>query len=205
MKNKLLKKPEYTAGLVSQSFWFVEFKKYLQLQQEIKSQDELKDFIVHTNLFGVTNEYRAKRIYGYIASRARMLFKPGVEIFFEADLRTQKLLNLICILRQDKLFFDFINEVYRENHILGLEYLQPASGDIFFRNKAMQSDLVASWQEVTKKRLYSCYLNFLTDAGLLESVGKKKKITPPFLEKFLEHYLYANNEELLCNALTGVY
>ena len=78
MKNKLLKKPEYTAGLVSQSFWFVEFKKYLQLQQEIKSQDELKDFIVHTNLFGVTNEYRAKRIYGYIASRARMLFKPGV-------------------------------------------------------------------------------------------------------------------------------
>ena len=78
---------EYSAGLMSQSFWFVEFKKYLKLVNGGKSPDEIKRIVVDENLFGAPNAYRAKRYYGYISTRASRLDSQGVDLFLGSDLR----------------------------------------------------------------------------------------------------------------------
>lgn len=196
---------EYSAGLMSQSFWFVEFKKYLKLKADGMSEEEIKELIISGNLFGAPNEYRAKRIYGYLYNRISKLDEAGIELFFSSDLATQKLLNLVCLFRQDRLFFEFVNEVYREKAILGTEVLDVSDARIFFKNKEVQSDTVATWTDGTKKRVQSCYFNFLTDANLLTVIDKKKKITPPLLDVALERYLEANGETSIIKALTGVY
>lgn len=195
---------EYSAGLMSQSFWFVEFKKYLKLVYSGKTPDEIKQMVIDENLFGAPNEYRAKRYYGYISSRASRLDSQGLELFWNSDLQTQKLLNLICILRGDRLFFEFIYEVYREKHILGAEYLEPADGRIFFKNKGVQSELVESWKDTTCRKVQNCYFNFMTDCGLLTDFDGKKSITPPLLDIALEQYMKANGEENMVKAITGV-
>lgn len=63
----------YSAGLVSQSFWFVEMKKLIELIMNGKTEQEIKKICVEENLFGAAKEYRAKRIYGYLWNRVRNL------------------------------------------------------------------------------------------------------------------------------------
>lgn len=203
MPNRIIPS-EYSAGLMSQSFWFVEFKKYLRLVNGGKSPDEIKRIVVDENLFGAPNEYRAKRYYGYISTRASRLDSQGVDLFLGSDLQTQKLINLLCVLRGDRLFFEFLYEVYREKHILGAEYLEPADGRIFFKNKGVQSEIVEGWKDTTRRKVQNCYFNFMTDCGLLTDLDGKKSITPPLLDIALEQYMKANGEENMVKAITGV-
>lgn len=56
---------EYSAGLMSQSFWFIEFKKIIKLISGGKMDDEIKTICIDENLFGAAKEYRAKRMCGY--------------------------------------------------------------------------------------------------------------------------------------------
>lgn len=86
----------YSAGLISQSFWFVEMKKVIKLIDEGKSEEEIKKMCIDENLFGAAKEYRAKRIYGYIWNRAKRLDKTLIDLFCTSDLATQKVINLIA-------------------------------------------------------------------------------------------------------------
>ena len=134
----------YSAGLMSQSFWFIEFKKVVKLISDGKSQNEIKSACIEENLFGAVNAYRSKRIAGYLTNRAAALDAKEVQLFMESDPATQKLLNLIAILRTDRLFFEFLFDVYREKIILGIPIMETRDANIFFNNKEVQSTEVAN-------------------------------------------------------------
>lgn len=195
---------KYSAGLVSQSFWFVEFKKVIKLLNEGKTEKEIKELCINDNFFGAINENRAKRMYGYIWNRVKRLDDTMIHLFEISDLTTQKLINLIAILLGDRLFFEFIFEVYREKMIIGTDELSDFDLNIFFKNKEVQSDTVATWIDRTKKRLGSAYFNFMIDGNLITVVDKKKMITPPVLDIALERYLEESGNETLVKAIKGV-
>ena len=195
---------KYSAGLISQSFWFIEIKKILRLIREGKREDEIKKLCIEENLFGTTNEYRAKRIYGYIWNRVKHLDGKIIELFNESDLSTQKIINLIAIMRCDRLFFEFIYEVYREKNILGTLTIEDRDANIFFRNKEVQNENIAKWTDRTKKRLKSCYFNYLIDANLITIKDKKKYITPPIFDIAVERYLELVGDFAIVKAMTGV-
>lgn len=197
-------KEGYSAGLVSQSFWFLELKRIVLLRQEGLSYEAIRTACVKENLFGAAKVYRAQRMAGYLVKRLKALDDALVDLFGHADLATQKLINLIAILRTDRLYFEFLYEVYREKAMLGAGVLEDLDVNAFFTQKEQHSDLVAGWEEVTKRRLRSSYLNFLTDAGLLTVIEKQRTITPAVLDDKLEQYLLANGEDALRKALTGV-
>ena len=194
----------YSAGLMSQSFWFLEFKMAVKLRQGGMEYDEIKKKCVEENLFGAAKEYRANRMAGYIITRLKAMDDSMVDLFCDSDLVTQKIINLITIIRTDRLFFEFVYEVYREKCSMGIDTLEALDVNVFFSQKESQSDLIADWKESTKKHLRSNYLNFMTDANLLTVIDKQRKITPPILDIALERYLIANNEEVMVKALTGV-
>lgn len=195
---------KYSAGLMSQSFWFLEFKKAVRLRQEGMSYDDIKKKCVEENLFGAAREYRALRMTGYIITRVKAMDDALVELFCTSDLATQKLINLVTILRTDRLFFEFVYEVYREKVILGVECMEETDVNVFFTRKETQSELIAGWKDSTKRHLRSCYLNFMEDANLLTMIDKKKMITPPILDIALGRYLHSVGEEVMVKALTGV-
>lgn len=194
----------YSSGLVSQSFWFVEFKKIVELVVGGIDETEIKNRCLDENLFGAAKEYRAKRMYGYIWNRVKKLDPALMELFLSSDLQTQKLINLISVLKGDRLFFEFIFEVYREKVILGIPLIEDKDANIFFNNKEVQSEDVAKLTEITRKRLRSAYFNFMIDANLLSVVNKKKIITPPILDLALERYLETTGDGLMAKAITGV-
>ena len=195
---------KYSAGLMSQSFWFLEFKKAVKLSQEGMAYDDIKKKCVEENLFGAAKEYRALRMAGYIITRVKTMDDTLVDLFCTSDLATQKLINLVTILRTDRLFFEFVYENYREKVILGVEVMEESDVNVFFTRKEAQSELIAGWKDSTKRHLRSCYLNFMTDANLLTVIDKKKMITPPILDIALERHLQSVGEEVLIKALAGV-
>ena len=194
----------YSAGLVSQSFWFVEMKKVIKLIDSGKNEEDIKKICIDENLFGAAKEYRAKRMYGYIWNRTKKLDKALIDLFCTSDLATQKIINLIAILRSDRLFFEFMFEVYREKKILGVPVMEDIDVNVFFKNKEIQSEDIAAWTDNTKRRLRSIYFNYLIDANPLTVVDKKKMITPPILDIALERYLETCGDNSIIKAITGV-
>lgn len=194
----------YSAGLVSQSFWFVETKKVIKLIDIGKSELEIKKICIEENLFGAAKEYRAKRIYGYILNRINHMDKFLIDLFCNSDIATQKIINLIAILKSDRLFFEFVFEVYREKKILGIPTIEDTDVNIFFKNKEVQDSAIASWKDTTKKKLRSVYFNYLTDANLLTIINNKKTITPPIIDTTLEKHLNECGESVIVKAVTGV-
>lgn len=195
---------KYSSGLVSESFWFIEFKKIINLRKDGKSWDDIKDLCLNDNLLGISKEYRARRIYGYLKNRVDVLDEGIINIFINSDLTTQKIINIIAIAKKNRLFFEFLYEVYREKILFGSAELTDSDINIFFKNKQEQDEDVSKWTDVTLRRLSSTYMNFLTDAGLLTIKNKQKIITPPILDVSLENYLKNNGEEQMIKAVKGV-
>ncbi|NCC15940.1 MAG: DUF1819 family protein [Clostridia bacterium] len=195
---------KYSSGLVSESFWFIECKKIIKLKYDGYSWDGIRAMCLEENLLGISKEYRAKRIFGYLKNRISTLDKKVMKIFLEGDLATQKIIILIAAAKQNRLFYEFLYEVYREKVILGVCELNDSDINIFFKNKQDQNEDVANWTDTTLKRLRSTYMNFMVDAGLLTVNGKKKELTPPVMDIKLEHYFKDNGEIQLIKAVTGV-
>ena len=166
--------------------------------------EEIKGKCIGENLFGYAKEYRLNRVVGYILMRIRSMDETLTNIFMNSDIQTQKLINLITILRKDRLFFEFIYEIYREKVMIGVPTMEIQDVNVFFSRKESQNEDVASWKESTKKHLRSNYLNFMTDANLLTVINKKRMITPPLMDASLERYLKANGESDIAKAIMGV-
>jgi len=197
---------KYSAGIMSQSFWFNEVKQFLNLKKNAYNSEEIKRLVIEKNLFGAPNEYRAKRMYGYIVNRVNAIEPELADLFFSSDLATQKIINLIAVIRKDWLFFEFLNEVYREKIIVGEEILETAAGKTFFNLKETQDDTIAQWKDTTKRRVQSAYFNFMTESNLLRFESQKKYIiTQPILDISLEQYLRSHGETSIVKAITGEY
>lgn len=164
-----MERKPYSAGAVKFSFWFMEFRKTVQLLSEGKSFADIKKLNEETNIYGAPTKLRAQQIYSTVTARIKTLDKSFYPIFLSSDLATQKLFVLTAALLHDMLFFDFVYEVVREKMILGSDELTDADIRIFFKNKQEQSEKVASLQDYTLHRLGSCYKTQLYESGLLES------------------------------------
>ncbi len=194
---------KYSSGLVSQSFWFVEVKKIIGLLNGGASWEEIKVLAYEENLLALSRMSRIKRVYGYLKNRISMLDKYMLHLFETSDLQTEKLINLIAIAKENRLFFEFLYEVYSDKAHIKYIDLTSADVSIFFKAKAEQDELVGNWNEITLQRLGSTYTNFMTDAGLLTVVNKSYTITPPLLDIELEDYLISNGATNFIKALTG--
>lgn len=195
---------KYSSGLVSESFWFVECKKIIKLKYDGLSWDEIKAMCLTDNLLGISKEYRGKRIFGYLKNRIERLDRETISIFLDGDIATQKIIILVAIAKQNRLFFEFLYEVYREKVILGVREINDSDINIFFGNKQEQSEDIDKWTDVTLKRLRSTYLNFMVDARLITVNGKSKELTPPVIDGALERHFKDNGEMNLIKAITGV-
>lgn len=193
---------EYSSGLVSQSFWFIEFKKLLVELYNGKTMEDIKCLCINENFLGISNETRRKRVYGYLRNRLKHLNNDLIKLFINTSVSTQKIICLICILKENRLFFEFMYEIYREKVILGCRYIEDADILVFFKNKQNQDEVVSKWTDTTLKRLRGSYATFLIESNLLVLKDDKKNINKPILDLKLEKYLRDNDINML-KALTG--
>ena len=165
---------------------------------------EIKAMNGAENLFSAPTPARSIQIFNAVSGRVKNLDRSFYPLFEQSDISTQKLIALIAVMQGDSLFFDFMYEAYREKLIVGVDELTDSDVAVFFRDKQLQSEIVAKWQDYTLHRLGTCYRTLLTEAGLMERTPKTRKILRPILDSNLEKCLMENGMEAVLHALTGV-
>lgn len=193
---------EYSAGMVSQVFAFVETRKTADLYNKGLSKDEAWEKIAAENLYQLKNPTRLRRTFNYISNRLESLPDEVVHQLPVLDTDSAKILVLISIMKTDLLFFEFVYEVYRGKVILGEKNIENRDINGFFDDKASQSEIVSSWSEAGIKKLKNCYIRNLVDAGLLED-NKSKRIKPALINYRVEELLVKNGMEAFVKAVKG--
>ena len=172
-------KKEYSAAAVKFSFWFAEFRKVISLIQSGKSIEDIKSLAENENIFSASTPMRSRQIFNTVSARVSSLSDSFYEIFGKCTLESQRQIALIAIMNTDSLFFDFMNEVFREKLIIGDTKLTDADIRVFFLNKQRESEKVSGWTDETLTRLHRCYKTYLAEAGLVDrGVGDRNIIRP---------------------------
>ena len=196
-------KRNYSAAAVKHAFWFMEFRKVINLRGAGNSWDEIKKMSEEENIFGAPTPLRARQIWNTVSARVKGLDESFYEIFEASDLASQKLFALTAVMVNDSLFADFVYEVIRENMIIGINEYSTSDIRVFFKHKQEQSERVAKWTDQTLERLGQSYRNFLMESGVTDNGKDVRRILRPLLDPEMERWLESQHMDYYLKALKG--
>lgn len=192
---------KYSAGMISKTFWYLESKKTAKLMLDGLNREQIVKLAVKDNIYQVESEYRSKNVANAIYTRLNSLPVEILEAIINSDINTSKILILISIMKTDRLFFEFMHEVFRNKIILGEYTLEDRDMNIFFEEKKIQSEIVDSWVYTTIRRLKSEYIKMITDSGLFYK--DSREIILPVLDYKVKQLLINNDLAPYLYAITG--
>ncbi len=185
---------DYSAGTVSKGLWFQEFKKYNTLVSEGLNDSEIKRMQEEENILLAPSSSYGKKMINEVSRRTRAIPIGIIEIFSSLSVSDQKILNVLGIMMTDRLFFEYMYEVYREKIMIGDLEFSNSNTRRFLDNKSEQSEKVLNFTSQTKKRLEGAYKTYLKDSNLIVEENKRLKINKPLLDIDLEEKM--KNEKL---------
>ena len=195
--------PEYRSTIKARSFLYLELKKAANLYLQGFTLDDIKQKALEENIFLLNSENRIKEIASTVSERLQALDKDLLYILTTGSLETSKQLAIYAILKTDKLFFEFMQEIYREKYLLKNYVITDKDFSIFFQRKAEQSQRVAEWTDYTFYKLKQVYKRILTEAGFVKKNGRNIEIVRPLMERDLIDYLNEIGDGIYLQAMTG--
>lgn len=195
---------EYKSTIKSRPYLYKETKKASMLINKGLEVDGIKEKSLEDNIFQLESESRKKEVASIIITRLKSLDKEIIYDIENSNIETSKILVLYSILKTDRLFFEFMNEVYKEKIILKDLYIRDKDFSVFFQNKKEQSEKVASWSEYTFKKLKQVYIRILFESGLIVNQKGDKEIKLPIMDNEVKDYIYKNDGRVYINAILGI-
>lgn len=184
-------------------FLYLELKKAISLKIQGFNEQDIKNKSLEENIFSVSTETRKKEIASAVINRIQVLDDYILDKIVNGSLQTSKQLTIYSILKTDRLFFEFMKEVYREKILLKDFNIDDKDFNIFFRRKAEQSEKVASWQDYTYYKLKQVYKRILSEAGFIKNTKNEVKIIPQIVEEEVKNHLIDIGDRVYLEAMLG--
>ncbi len=194
---------EYRSTIKARSYLYLELKKAANLYIQGFSVDDIKQKALEENIFSLNSENRIKEIASTISERLVVLDEMLLGKLASGNLETSKQVALYAILKTDRLFFEFMQEVYREKYLIRDYIITDKDFAIFFQKKAEQSQKVAEWKDYTLYKLKQVYKRILIEAGFVKKYNKDIEITRPLMEQELIDHLTEKGDYLYLQAMLG--
>ena len=194
---------QYKSTIKSRSYLYKETKKAATLLKQGVTVDEIKNKSIEENIFQLESQTRKKEVASIITTRLKDLDGFVIEKISEGNVETSKILVLYAIIKTDRLFFEFMNEIYKEKLLLRDLFLRDKDFNAFFQSKREQSEKVASWTEYTFKKLKQVYVRILFECGLIENQKGDREIKTSILESEVKDYLFKIGDKIYINAILG--
>ena len=194
---------EYKSTLKLTSFLFKETKRAAELIYKGFSDREIREMSKNENIFQVNTDARKSEIASTVLRRIKALDCFLIEKIADGNIDTSKQIVIYAIMKTDRLFFEFMYEVYREKILLGDFTLQDKDFNIFFERKKEQSERVASWNDYTFYKLKQVYMRILSEAGLIKNQKNGAGIIKPIVDEDISYHLKVLGDTKYLNALTG--
>ena len=194
---------EYKSTIKSRPFLFKETKKAAELINKGFKEFEIKEKAKKDNIFQVNTETRRSEIASIVLQRLKAIDDFLIEKIVNGDIGTSKQIVIYSIMKTDRLFFEFMYEVYREKILLRDFKLQDKDFNLYFNRKKEQSERVASWDDYTFYKLKQVYIRILFEAGFIKNQKKDREIVKPILEEEVVEHLKEIGDIKYLNALMG--
>ena len=194
---------EYKSTIKSRPFLFKETKKAAYLINKGFKDFEIKDKAKNDNIFQVNTETRRSEIASIVLQRLKAIDDFLIEKIVNGEIGTSKQVVIYAIMKTDRLFFEFMYEVFREKMLLRDFTLQDKDFNIFFERKKEQSERVASWTDYTFYKLKQVYIRILFEAGFIKDQKKDREIVKPIIEEEVVQHLKEIGDIKYLNALMG--
>ena len=192
---------EYTAIMTGEPFLYFELRQIARLKYGGLSLEEIRRKVYEENTFQYKTNKSVGRVLAAVIRRLNVLDDTLLHFCVNGSKDTSRLVALYGVAKTNLLFFEFLEEVYREKRILGDEALTSKDMRTFFTNKKQESDKVASWSELTIRKLSSVYQRVAHEAGLIDS---DQIAIPPFVEESLEQHLLSIGDHRFLTILSEV-
>lgn len=195
---------DYKSTIKTRAFLFLELKKASAFYLQGLSIKEIKDLAVKENIFLYKTEGRIKEVASTVTERMQVLDRHLLLKITNGNLETGKQLALLAILKTDRLFFEFMQEVYREKYLLRDYIITDKDFSIFFLRKAEQNQKVASWKDYTHYKLKQVYKKILLEAGFVRKQKKNIEIIRPIVEQDIIGHIKNKGDAIYLQAMLGV-
>lgn len=193
---------EYKLTITGEPFLFHETKKVAILKQQELSDADIRRKVINDNVF----QYKAKssliRICPAILRRLNALDQYLLNLLLNADIEISKMIVFYSIMKTDRLFFEFINEIFKEKLILREQFIEDKDFNIFIQNKREQSVKINGLQESTVYKVRQVFMKILFESGLITST-KDRGIIKPYIESDLKNYLISIGDQMYVKAILG--
>jgi len=158
---------EYSSVLTGASFLLYEFKQVVSLKEQGHSDQEVRDKVITENLFQYEKISSLKRGLPSVIRRVNVLDDTLRRFVLESSLEVVKVINLYAIMKTDRLFLEFMEEVIKEKLKMNDYHLEKKELNTYFTVKAEQNKNIANWTENTIRKLKQIYIKILLETGIL--------------------------------------
>ena len=183
----------YKTTIIRSALWYNESKKTVHYMLNGLNKSELTKKATEDNIYQVDTETRSKNIASTTYNRMSVYSEDLLEEFIKTDITTSKVMVLISIMATDKLFYEYMNEVYKEHKILDNKQLTKKELDKFIEQKKIENEKISQWSDGVIRRMKSTYIKILKDAGLIDQDNNIKSIYIDYdVEKLLRKTKFEN-------------
>ena len=184
----------YSGKLTGESFLLYELKIVAKLKKEGYTDKEIRKMVLEENLFQYKFTSSISRRLTPLMQRINLLDEKLIDRLIEDPLGDGIVINLYSIMKNDRLFFEFMNEVMKEKLKSNNEVLEKKDINIFIETKIEQNEDIASWSEATINKIKQVIKKILMEAKVVENnkTGTVKKI---IMSDWIKNYLSKLGEE----------
>ena len=191
----------YSTSLTGAGFRFYEFKVTVSLIEEGLTDEEIRKKVFEENLFQ-QKASSTKRSLPYILKRARTLDEKMRHLVLNETNQMAKQINFYAVMKNDLLFFEFMDELIKSKLQNNDLIYEKKDLNLFFNEKADQSDQIDQWSEVTVSNLKGVYNRLLINMGYLDNI-KSSALNRIYLDESLKIHLIKIGDKKYVEAMEG--
>ncbi|HFK1426195.1 MULTISPECIES: DUF1819 family protein [Bacillus] len=193
----------YSTTIKARPLLYLEMKKAATLVVEGNMLEQVKKLILEENIYQVKTESRKKEFASIVSSRLQVLDEFLMKQLVFGDVETSKLIVLYTIIKTDRLFYEFMDEVIKDKYMLRDFLLADKDFNIFFLCKREQSDVVSGWKDYTFYKLQQVFIRILFEVGILKNQKGERAINVPFLSYDVKQHLKEIGDGAFVTLLVG--
>lgn len=194
---------EYTATNTGRPFSFKAMIIGAKLKADGYTDKEIREKSKNENIFQSRSEHQRIKTASTVNKRLNMLDEQLINKLINGDSTTIKQIIIYSIMKSDRFFFEFMDEVYKDKIILREFIIKDSDINIFIKRKQEQIPQIAQWTELTLKKLKTQYLTMLQEANFIKRINGAIEIIPPVIDPSLYNHLLEIGDEAYLKAMIG--
>lgn len=195
----------YVATNMTVGLMYKELKLTSQMIQQGLTLKEIRQKSYEDNIYQARSENFKKTVTSILLTRIKTLDDNLINMLSNANIDLEKQIAIYSVMKSDRLFFEFMREVYAEKIKNKENKIYSKDIEEFMQRKREQDPKVESWKNTTTNRLRSSYVGMLYDSNFAKKNKDYIEIIVPIIDSKLETYLKEINEKYYLDAMTGEY